>query len=64
MGIEFANTPYFTNFIGVLDGVGQSTASFSTVIPVPGAAGMILNFGYALKPWDFASTAINVEIIP
>jgi len=59
------NTPVFQNFLSTLDGSGKAQAAFNTFGPVPGAAGLTLSFAYALNnPWDYASNAVNVEIVP
>jgi hypothetical protein len=58
------NGPFFQDFMGTLDGNGEATAIF-TMGAVPGAAGIILHFAYCMdKPWDFASNAVPIEIVP
>ena len=59
------NTPVFHNFMGTLDASGKAQATFDTLGPVPGSAGLMLSFAYGLSsPWDFASNGVNIEIIP
>lgn len=59
------NTAVFSNFLGSLDGNGSANAAFDTLGPVPGAAGLTLHFAYALnKPWNFASNAVGIDIVP
>lgn len=58
------NTPPFHDFMGTLDGSGMGSAQLN-LGPVPGAAGIIMHFAYALnRPWDFASNPVAVEIVP
>ena len=63
--INLANTVIFQNFIGILDANGQASALFDTQGPVPGAAGITMTFAFALNnPWDFASNAVEIKIVP
>ena len=65
MVINLANTPPFSNFIGKLDSSGSANAVFNTFGPIPGAAGITMNFAFALNsPWDFASNPVEIEIVP
>jgi len=63
------NWSYFTNnvyFIGKLDSNGNSMLTLDTLGPIPGIAGIVFSFAYALAPpssWDFASNPINVEVV-
>jgi len=58
------NTPAFTGFRGVLDGSGTATAQLNAPA-VPGLIGTTLFFAYAAaNPWDLASNAVAVEIVP
>ena len=44
---------------------GGGSATFDTLAPIPGAAGINLYFAYALNaPWDFASNAVVIAIVP
>lgn len=62
--IERLNTPAFTDFAGRLDASGDATAQLN-VPAKPGLAGTTLHFAYALRgPWDFASTALTIEVVP
>jgi hypothetical protein len=64
LALAYVNTPIFQDFMGTLDSGGAGTASFF-LSPVPGAAGLTLNFAYALNaPWDVASNPVAVEIVP
>ena len=64
MVITFVNQPSFANFLGKLDSTGRASASL-TMGPVPGAAGVVMNFAYALaRPWDVTSNTFCVEIVP
>jgi chitinase len=56
-----AFAPIFSGFAGTLDANGEATAQLN----VPAAAwlaGIQLSFAYALSPWDFASTSVQVQI--
>jgi len=53
-------SPFFQNFIGLLDGKGCATASFDAKGPLPHAIlGLTAHFVYLL-PWDFSSNPIAV----
>jgi outer membrane protein assembly factor BamB len=64
--MSLAGTALFSGFIGTLDSDGKAAAVLNTFGPIPpGAVGLTLSFAYGLAPpWDFASNAINVEIVP
>lgn len=65
--VELWNTPICDNFLGVLDARGQAQASFNIIKPFdPALAGQAFNFAFLLTgpKIDFASNAIQVEIIP
>lgn len=65
MVIAMLNTPVFHNFMGMLDGTGHATAKFDTLGPIPGSAGLSIYYAYALSdPWNFASNAVEIEIVP
>ena len=61
--INMINGPIFQNFMGSLDGTGSATATLN-LPPVPGAAGLIMYYAYALKPYDYVSNPVAVEIVP
>lgn len=62
--ISLVNTPTFENFMGTLDNYGRATAKL-VIGPVPGAAGIIMNYAFALnKKWDFVSNPLPIEIVP
>jgi hypothetical protein len=62
--VLYANTPIFHDFLGVLDSQGSGKAQLN-LGPVPGYAGSVLYFAYALnKPWDFVSNPVKIEIVP
>jgi hypothetical protein len=63
--IGFLNTPLFKNFMGTLDAGGRGAATFDTLGPITGAAGITLSFAFALNnPFDFASNAVSIEVLP
>ncbi len=56
------NGPLFQNFVAYLDGNGKAAAGL-VLPPVPGTAGTLMSFAYALKgPWDFASNPVDIKI--
>ena len=58
------NTPTFTDFWGTLDGTGKAVARLNSP-PVPGLIGTSAHFAFATAfPWDFASNAAEIEIVP
>jgi hypothetical protein len=62
--IDLANTPVFSNFLGVLGADGNATATLN-LPPVPGTAGLKMYFAYALNnPWDVVSNPVTIEIVP
>jgi chitinase len=58
-----AFSPIFSGFIGTLDANGEATAQL-VVPPIPQLAGLSLSFAYALEPWDFVSTNVQVMLTP
>ncbi len=62
--LDNLNNAVFQNFWGTLDASGNGSATLSAP-PIPTWIGRKVSFAYALKsPWDFASNAITVEIVP
>jgi hypothetical protein len=61
--IDGLNGPLFQKFLDYLDGNGKAQAQL-LLPPVPGAAGTVMHFAYALKgpPWDFASNPVDIKI--
>jgi hypothetical protein len=59
------NTPYFTDFLGVLDGSGQATAQLNTFGPIPGSVGGVeLSFAFCCNnPFDYASNSLMVLVV-
>jgi hypothetical protein len=66
--IAMMNTSLFSNFMATLDGDGMAKAQMDTLnlgTISPGCIGLTMHFAYALPaPWDFASNAVSVEIVP
>lgn len=58
--------PHFSGFSGSLDTTGSATARLDTRGPVnPYFLGKTLTFAFATtSPWDFASNAVNVDVLP
>ncbi|MCB9898411.1 MAG: hypothetical protein H6825_10440 [Planctomycetes bacterium] len=64
-GPRAANTPYFANFLGFLDGNGRAVAEFSTLGPLSAAAGIEVHFAMiTAQPFGFASNPITVCFTP
>jgi len=62
--LKMLNTATFTDFRGTLDGSGKATAQLSAP-PVPALSGTSAHFAFATAfPWDFASNAAEIEIVP
>ncbi len=64
--LQLANTTFFQNFAGALDGSGRSTATF--YVPPGALAGFEnqLSFYFAyplLQPMDFASTPVRIDVV-
>ncbi|MHC4945145.1 MAG: hypothetical protein ACYTG7_19175, partial [Planctomycetota bacterium] len=58
------NSPVCENFLGTLDGSGKASATFNTFGPIPGTAGLMVHFAYALNnPWDYVSNPVPIEIV-
>jgi hypothetical protein len=63
--VDQLNSPVMQNFLGNLDGSGLSTARLNSGPLPPSAVGLTLHFAYALgAPWDFASNATQVDVVP
>lgn len=63
--LAFINTPVFSNFWGVMDGSGNSTAQMLFGPLPPGSAGLVMDFAYTfMKPYDATSNSYSVEIVP
>ncbi|MFH2001204.1 MAG: VCBS repeat-containing protein [Planctomycetota bacterium] len=62
--LALLNTPFFSDFLGAIDGSGQATAQMN-VRPLPtGSSGETLHFAFCLNgPFDFVSNTVEVEIV-
>lgn len=61
----FLNTPICVDFFGNLDVDGKATAKFDTLGPVSSAIGVTAHFAFCMnKPFDFASNAVGIDVIP
>jgi hypothetical protein len=59
------NTPVFDEFMGTLEFYYGSAAALLNTGPLPGGAGLVLHFAFALnKPWDYVSNTVRIEIVP
>lgn len=66
IAISLANTALFVDFMGTLDANGQGTAALN-LPAVTNAVGFKMYFAYALGlplPWDYASNAVMIEVVP
>ena len=55
----------FSGFSGALDGQGQGSAQLNAPPLPPNWVGQQAAFAYAAKnPWDFASNAATIEVVP
>ena len=62
--LAFLNTSIFSGFQGVLDPTGSASADLN-IPPVPALAGTVMSFAFATtNPFDFASNAVTVTLIP
>jgi len=64
MVVQMSNLPTFANFTGVLNGVGQKTATLLVPFAIPDAIGLTMSFAFTVKPFGFGSNPINVKIVP
>jgi hypothetical protein len=57
--------PYFSDFLGTLDGNGEATAVFWAPA-LPHAAGFTMHFAFCQDGswWDFASNAVDILVVP
>jgi len=52
-------------FFGILDTNGEAVATFDTLGPIIGTAGLTIHFAACVsKPFDFASNPVSIEITP
>ena len=63
---NYANTRFFRDFDGILDGSGLSSALLDTNGPLSGGyAGETLHFAYMLHPpYDFVSIPVGIRVVP
>ena len=64
IGLQHANTPLFSNFVGILDKDGLGTATLNAP-PLPGSLGVNLDFVFLQdgKVWDFVSNPARVQFV-
>ncbi len=63
--IQHLAWPSFQNFWGTLDVTGAATARLVLGPQSSGYVGTVMSYAFGLSgPWDFASNAVNVEIVP
>jgi hypothetical protein len=65
LALSLVNTPVFKDFLGSLDSSGTNFAQLNVPALPPGMVGTVLYFAYALNnPFDFASTHVEIEVVP
>lgn len=63
--LDLTNTVVFQYFLGLLNRSGEGWAAINAPILPPTAIGVNLYFAYCLNaPFDFASNAISIKIVP
>jgi probable HAF family extracellular repeat protein len=61
----FVNTPTFKDFLGTTDADGKAAAQLNAPHLNPASVGIVMNYAYCLgNPFDFASNAVDIEIVP
>jgi len=64
LGINLMNTPYFHQFMGPVDFLGEATAKLWFPDAASGV-GLNLTFAYGMNnPWNVTSNPVGVEIVP
>jgi len=59
------NTPFYSNFFGVMDMEGHSVAQVNLPGLMPSAIGVVMYFAYCTgNPFDFVSNPIELTIVP
>jgi|GEM_PF-1256493 len=62
--LQRLNNSVFTGFWGVIDANGLAGARLNAP-PIPNLTGEVIHFAYAINnPWDFASNAVAIEVVP
>lgn len=63
--LSLINTSALSNFMGRIDGKGESTAQLNAPALDPALVGTSVYFAYCLYgPFDFASNAVTIELVP
>ena len=63
--LSLLNSPVFSNFLGTLGASGTAFATLNVPALPPGLVGTVMTYAYALNnPFDFASTPVQIEIVP
>jgi hypothetical protein len=59
------NTSVFSNFLGTLDSSAGSATAQLNAPPVPGYAGIAMQYAFCLgDPFDFVSNPVEIDIVP
>jgi hypothetical protein len=62
---SMANTPFFSNFVGKLDGSGTGAAQLNIPALPAGYTSVKIFFAFTVSnPFDFASNPVEIEIVP
>jgi hypothetical protein len=63
--MSLLNTPLFSDFLGQLDGAGQGAAQLNAPVLPPVAVGVTMVYAFTCNnPFDFASNAVEIAIVP
>lgn len=63
--LAYVNTPIFVDFLGSLDADGKASAQLNAGQVNLGSVGVFMNYAYCLAgPYDYASNAVEIEIMP
>lgn len=59
------NTPFFSDFLGVIDAGGKASARLYLPAIPSSMVGLRIYYAFAMNnPWDFASNPVEIEIVP
>lgn len=65
IALSLLNSPVFVSFMGTLDGDGLGFATLNAPALPSSAIGTVMYYAYTtMKPYDYVSEAVEVEILP
>jgi hypothetical protein len=63
--LSLLNTPVFSSFMGMLDGMGTGSAHILSPALPSSTIGVVMHFAYCLNnPFDAVSNPVEVDIVP